>query len=337
VNKKVIDKKAKNLILNIQKNPHKSITTTNARDFCGEELFVEIIKHLKYEGWIENSNQGYQLTSKGYKFHPTKEKLKKYWKYIVVVVAFIIGLVAFLNSGIDLFNKTEKIINKKENQVSTVIDNKDNSNLSDKNSTNQLDTILEYNNPKTLDLTKHQLFIDTTRNSDFFKNLVKINQSQSTVKFLKMSMKEIGVDNQISINIKDFPYTFIAVRKLNNEFVLYDRCNGNDPVFQLTDSSFAVYGPLESEMEPIKKLIGFNGNRLKLQLQTYIQKSTNKSAIVTIDKTEYDNIFRITYESEKSNWVQIATPIEHAKDFNLIVNHCPQQMVIEYSKFDIEE
>jgi hypothetical protein len=105
VTKREIDKKAKRLVLEMQKNQYKSITTENAQKFC-EENFVEIIKHLKYEGWIENnSNRGYVLTSKGYKFHP----IKKYWGYLVVFALFIVGLVAFLNNGIDLFNKSKQL------------------------------------------------------------------------------------------------------------------------------------------------------------------------------------------------------------------------------------
>ena len=105
--KREINKKSKLLILEIQKNPHKSITAQNAQTFCGDN-FVEIIKHSKYEDWIENSNQGYQLTSKGYKFHPTKALVKKYWGYLALFAAIMIGLVSFFNGGIDLFNKSKK-------------------------------------------------------------------------------------------------------------------------------------------------------------------------------------------------------------------------------------
>ena len=70
--KKLINKKGKHLILKIQQNPYKSITTSSALDFCGKDSFVEIIKHLKYEGFIEDCSQGYQLTSKGYEFNGDK-------------------------------------------------------------------------------------------------------------------------------------------------------------------------------------------------------------------------------------------------------------------------
>ena len=33
------------------------------------------------------------------------------------------------------------------------------------------DTIVERNTPSSLDLSKHQIFIDTTRNSIFYKNI----------------------------------------------------------------------------------------------------------------------------------------------------------------------
>lgn len=113
--RKEINKKGKLLIIKIQQNSHKSISTSSARDFCGEENFVEIIKHLKYEGFLEKNSQGYQLTAKGYKFNPTKALLRKYWGYLVLFAAFMVGLVTFLNGGLDLFTKTKQL-NKEENK-----------------------------------------------------------------------------------------------------------------------------------------------------------------------------------------------------------------------------
>ena len=44
-----------------------------------------------------------------------------------------------------------------------------------------LDTILEKNNPKNLDLSKHQLFIDTTRNSETFNSLEISKPNQNII------------------------------------------------------------------------------------------------------------------------------------------------------------
>lgn len=201
---------------------------------------------------------------------------------------------------------------------------------------NSLDTVLENNSSELLDMDIHQLFIDTSRQSDYYNTILNGKPSKAISQSLQEAMFNIGLADQIKIDISAYPNSFVAIRKLKNEFILYDRCNGNDPVYQITDSSFAMYGPLESEMEPIIEMIEFNGNRLKLRLRTYKEKSSDSSATLTINKSKYENIYRLTYECEMVGWEQLVIPISKVKDYNLVVNHCPIQMAVEYNGFDKE-
>ncbi|GLB47988.1 hypothetical protein Y10_03560 [Neptunitalea sp. Y10] len=79
----------------------------------------------------------------------------KYSKYIVslVITVTCIGILIIVS-------KQTPLLNASKNEVSQVI----------------IDTILEKNTPANLDLTKHQLYIDTTRTSENFQKLINWNQ-----------------------------------------------------------------------------------------------------------------------------------------------------------------
>ena len=118
------------------------------------------------------------------------------------------------------------------------------------------DTILEKNNPKSIDLSKHQLFIDTTRNSIFYDKLKNWSESEYQIRDIEIYLNEINKGfTPKSINLKKFPSRFISLRNLNNKFILYDRCDGIDQRFVFRDTAFITYGPLESDAESISKII----------------------------------------------------------------------------------
>ncbi len=88
----------------------------------------------------------------------------------------------------------------------------------------EYDTILERNDPKSLDLSKHQIFIDTTRNSIFYEGIKQWSESKWDKQSINSSLKAINKDfKSKQIDIKNFPSHFITLRKLNDQFVLYNR------------------------------------------------------------------------------------------------------------------
>ena len=103
------------------------------------------------------------------------------------------------------------------------------------------DTIIERNNPKSLDLSKHQIFIDTTRNSEFYKKLKNWTKSELDIKEITNSSKKHNVRfPEKLINLKIIPNYFISLRKLNNEFILYDRCDGIEQRYEITENLFVI-------------------------------------------------------------------------------------------------
>lgn len=225
-------------------------------------------------------------------------------------------------------------IESKNNSTSTVPHSEFAEKELDKEST---DTILERNNPKSLDLSKHQIFIDTTRNSEFYDNLKNWSESKWDIQSINSSLKEINKGYKpIPIDLKDFPTHFITLRKLNGDFVLYDRCDGIDPRFEIRDTAFIFYGPLESDAETILNLITLTDTEIKLELKTYKSKSDDQKSFLTIDKLE-DTIYRMTYKNGTFDRTVYLTTVDKIKDFDMVVNNCPTMKMLEFDGFDKKE
>ncbi len=201
----------------------------------------------------------------------------------------------------------------------------------------EIDTILERNNPKSLDLTKHQIFIDTTRSSEFYERLRNWEQSELDKQTIELYLNEINKDFQPKeIDLKGFPSHFITLRKLNNQFVLYDRCDGVDPRFKISDTAFISYGPLELGVESISKLISLTNNSIELELRTYQSKSNNQKSRLKIEKIE-DFIYKMTYAYQTYNSIEYLTTINGIENFDLVVNNCTTMKMLEFDGFDKDE
>ena len=160
------------------------------------------------------------------------------------------------------------------------------------------DTIPERNNPKSVDLTKHQLFIDTTRNSEFFDRLKNWEESEWDRQSIIASLKATNNDFQpVEVAREQFPRHFITLRKLNGAFILYDRCDGIDQRFEIRDTAFIFYGPLESEAGSISKIVTQTTNVIELELRIFQFNSTDQRATLKIEKV-YDSIFKMTYKNQ---------------------------------------
>ena len=201
----------------------------------------------------------------------------------------------------------------------------------------EIDTILERNNPNSLDLTKHQVFIDTTRSSEFYARVKNWEQSKWDKQTIESYLNEINKDFQPQqIDLKEFPSHFITLRKLNNQFVLYDRCDGIDPRFEIRDTAFIFYGPLESDAESISKTISLTNNSIELELRTFHVKSSDKKSILKIKKIDY-LIYKMTYKNQAFDRVEYLTTVAGIEKFDLIVNNCPTMKMMEFDGFDEEE
>lgn len=174
------------------------------------------------------------------------------------------------------------------------------------------DTVLERSNPKNIDYSQHQLFIDTTKTSGIYNLASKWdNGLTSTNK---------------NLNVFDFPAKFITLRKLNDNFILYDRCDGADPKFVILDSIFVIYGPLEKSVVRINE-ISITDRKIEFNKNSHSTK-------ITIEKTSKENVYKIHFENHWLNWVEYIAPLNKIGEYELIVNHCPKLKILEFDGFD---
>ena len=199
------------------------------------------------------------------------------------------------------------------------------------------DTILERNNPNSLDLTKHQIFIDTTRSSKFYERIKNWKQSKLDKRTIESYLFEINKGSQPEqIDLKEFPSHFITLRKLNDKFVLYERCDGIDPRFEIRDTAFIFYGPLESDAESISKMISLTNNSIELELRTFQAKSSDQKSRLKIERID-DFIYKLTYKNQTFDRVEYLTTIDGIEKFDLVVNNCTTMKMMEFDGFDEEE
>lgn len=193
------------------------------------------------------------------------------------------------------------------------------------------DTLLEENNPKLLDLSKHQLYIDTTRNSKFYKNINIWKNNIHNTNVLKVYLEELNkLSKSEKIEQNKFINKYIRINKLGDEFYLYDRCDGIDPRYELRDSAFVFLGPLENDAETIKEIYSINSDEIHLQMNTFERKSSNKVSEIRISKTKNRMIYLLEYENQNRVFEEFIVPVEYVGYFDLIVNHCPNMKRDEY-------
>ena len=202
---------------------------------------------------------------------------------------------------------------------------KNNSEIENSNSIidSNFDSIIKRTNHSQLNLEKHQIFIDTTGYSSLNKDLqnwapTKINEIESN----------IG-DFQLTILDPDIPKRWITIRKYNNEFFNYDRCDGDDPRIEIIGNALIINGIHEKSFYKI--------NEIKKENSGWILISNSHLTLeFKIEKTQEKNIFIFQFNglNRQNSYV---TQFENLKDFDQFVNHCPTGKVDEFSKFQNPE
>ena len=185
-----------------------------------------------------------------------------------------------------------------------------------------------------MDLTKHQLFIDTTKNSKFYEQLINWKPDKYDVNPAKSYIEELNkISSYIKVDFGNFPRLFVRINKLENEFYLYDRCDGIDPRYELRDSAFIFYGPLESDAETIKKVYKVNKRGIKLKLNAFKAKTRTEYSNLEITKTENEGIYLMNYKTENYEIEEFIIPTTDILKYDLVVNNCPQMKRNEYPPF----
>lgn len=203
-------------------------------------------------------------------------------------------------------------------------------------STESAESSLEIIDPNSLDLSLDQVFMDTTRSSSFYRQIKAWKESKFDIGSYEASLKEINKDfKPVSIKLKGFPTHFISLRKLNGDFVLYDRCDGINQRYEIRDSVFIYYGPLESDAESIARLVKLEKDYLAFEVRVHPVKTGNKISLISIEKVT-DFVYLLKYQNEGDAWQKFVTTPEGISHFDLVVNHCVTQKQLEYDGFDEE-
>ncbi len=197
------------------------------------------------------------------------------------------------------------------------------------------DTIIERNNPKSLDMSIHQLFIDTTRTYIFYERVEKANLIQNPQQEYINYINQM-FENQIfeKFDLEEFPRFWLTLRKYKGEFFLYDRCDGSDYAYGLTDSTFNIYDPHELDIRMITKLIKISKSEIEIEAAYDKKNNQEKPLKLTIKKTEQKDVYALNFEGYYTGKSYI-TPFKNVRNFDLIVNHCPKYKINEVDdKFD---
>jgi len=186
------------------------------------------------------------------------------------------------------------------------------------------DTVLEKNNPDNLDLSKHQLFIDTTGNSQFYQTYLTIQPDKDVISSLIDQIPSKCKLNQIEND--SFPRLWISLKKLDNEFVIYHPCDGSTPSIAITENIMIFNNQLEPDVSIICSVERIN-RTIRFTLSSILEESE-----LIIEPTTSNNIYKILYNAEE--W--FATTRERVAEFKIVVNHCPKVKMTEFSGFDKE-
>ena len=181
----------------------------------------------------------------------------------------------------------------------------------------------------------HSFFIDTLKTSIFYKEILSWTPHKYATQDINYYLKELSLEKPIkTFDLEDFPRSWISLRQYKDELYLYNRSDGIDRRFGISDSSFIYYGPLESDADVIDSILINTKREVKLLLRTIEQKSKDRLAIISIKKTDTKYVWLLSYKTNEREWYELVTPKENILNFKMIVNYCPISKQIEYQNFD---
>ena len=186
----------------------------------------------------------------------------------------------------------------------------------------QIDSILEKNDPKNLNMKMHQLYIDTTQRSDFYELIEKKSVSEGSSLFASVGSKKVEGNK---VKLAGFSRYWVAVGKYKGLYYLYDRCDGMDGLFAVGDSMVRIYGPLEGVSWEIAKVKKNTAKEMELELRL----GNYGHSTLSIGATQEKDI----YEMKLGEGAVKVTPLDRIRNFDVIVNHCPTGKVSEYLRY----
>ncbi|WBL25561.1 hypothetical protein [Zunongwangia sp. HGR-M22] len=165
------------------------------------------------------------------------------------------------------------------------------------------DSIPERTRASALNLEEYQLFIDTTKTSKFYENLV----------------------SEVSLESKDQSkaiYRFIELKKYNDRFVIYKPCSGKVPRYYISKEKIVTKGNLENIEYPLKDFMLSAGNRVLFKDEQGVSLGL---------KEINEQVVQLKYP--KLNHSVYLTSVENLRNFEMMINNCLGEKVREFDKF----
>ncbi len=197
----------------------------------------------------------------------------------------------------------------------------------------EIDTIIEKCNPKILDFSRHQLFIDTTRTFEYYDKVENSNpfNSEDIKTISNEYLKVLHSDTQFQVfNFQNFPRLWIPLKKYQGNFILYDRCDGSETYYGITDSLLYIFGVHEFDLRKIKNVKMLNNNEVEIELEKYKNDKNTIPLTLKIQMTSNKDIYTLTTNLFGDITTINVIPNFNVRNFNVLVNHCPINKVIEF-------
>lgn len=200
-----------------------------------------------------------------------------------------------------------------------------------------IDTVIEPNLIEHLDPSIHQLFIDTSKGqSEYYQRILnwqppndKVFASQAN--YVLQHKRARVHPFKIEDFVEGYPREYVRLRSFKGEHYLYDRSNGSDTRYVLTDSTFIIYGPLESTLGILGYLDITENQKFAFVMNTAQTVEDDKRDRILIRKVSDDgSLFEISHSRGDEQIERVlATPIDKAHKFPMIVNYSPEMMMPE--------
>ena len=185
------------------------------------------------------------------------------------------------------------------------------------------DTIIEKIDPSKLDLKKQQLFIDVSKNSRFKRKI------KEWPPITREEILEQIKNFEANKSYPEIEKRWITIRKYKDKFYNYDPCDGNDFRMEIKGNALIFEG-LEKNI--------FKIERVNFSKDKWILKSTFSPGIdLIIEKNNINNLYTLNFKSPHAEKKYYITSFDNIDKFNLIVNHCPNEKVREFDKFQDPE
>ncbi len=174
--------------------------------------------------------------------------------------------------------------------------------------------LLKIINPTSIDSSKAIAFIDTTYNSYEAKQIENWNLVQLNDWTDKEVLKTRSIDY-----FKEFENSskWFRIRNINDEFYRYERSDGFDNRYEISDKYLLCFGVHEPTIWKFDELINVNGNL------SLILNSDGVGNIASITKTEYQDVYKFTMSIKGNSHSEFIAPRSKLKMFKTIVNYTP--------------